>query len=69
MLALGLYRSLLHEACGGYLPDTTARSAEDSYSARDAIRCHLCTTRLQAAVRYSDSPQPQALMISVTQRR
>ena len=70
ILALGRYRSLVHE-CGGYLPDTTAPDADERYKADEPVRCHLCTARYAAQAAHLDgphSPHPQALMWPVRRR-
>lgn len=63
-----LYRSNIHEACGHYLPDSTAPEAEDGYVSEDAIRCHACTARARAFARYSESQQPEALLFPVKRK-
>ena len=70
MVALGVYRSQIHEPCGGYLPETTAADAEDGYQADLPIRCHLCTARLRQYGKYQDSSTPQidALLWPVVRR-
>lgn len=57
-LALGHYRRLVHEPCGGYLPDTADPAAEGAYTAELPIRCHLCTERLRATTAHAESSAP-----------
>lgn len=68
MLALGVYRDLIHEPCGGWLPETTAPDAEDAYQVDTPHRCHLCTARAVVAERYRESQHPQALMFPATRK-
>jgi hypothetical protein len=70
MLALAEYRDSVHEACGGYLPDTTAAEADGQYVADIPSRCHLCTARAIAAEPYfkDDHPQPHALLFPVRRK-
>lgn len=71
MLALAEYRSMVHDACGGYLPDTTAPDADEGYRADEPLRCHLCTARAQAAAAYlagPHNPHPEALLWPVRRR-
>ena len=57
------YKANVHDACGHYLPDSTAAEAEDGYVVEQAIRCHACTARSRAYARYQESPQPDALIL------
>lgn len=72
MLALAEYRSLVHEPCGGYLPDVTGDDAAGRFEATPPIRCELCTARAALAKAYVDgdhAPHPEALMWPVERRR
>lgn len=69
MLALDLYRSLIHAPCGGYLPDTTA--AEAVYKADIPVRCKLCTALAEAHtdhMKAPHAPHPEALLWPVRRR-
>jgi hypothetical protein len=70
MLALAEYRAMVHDACGGYLPDTTAADADEAYRAEKPVRCHLCTARAQAHAAYMEapSPHPEALLWPVRRK-
>lgn len=63
-----LYKSGVHEACGHYLPDSTATEAEDGYVAELPIRCHACTARARAFTRYSESQHVEALLFPVKRK-
>lgn len=43
MLALTDQHALTCDGCGGWLPDTTAREADDGYRGVMTARCHACT--------------------------
>ena len=67
-LAWLTYKANVHDACGHYLPDSTAPEADEGYVVEAAIRCHACTARAQAYARYSESPQPEALLYAVRRK-
>lgn len=72
MLALDHYRSLVHEPCGGYLPDIIGEAAAGRFEAESPIRCELCTARSEMVKAYMNSdhaPHPQALLWPVERRR
>lgn len=56
------YKANVHEACGHYLPDSTAAEADDGYEVELAVRCHACTARAEAYARYSETRHPEALL-------
>lgn len=68
MLAWLLYKSNVHEACGHWLPDSTAPEADEGYVVDEAVRCHACTARAQAYKRYEDTPNPEALLFPARRR-
>lgn len=68
MLALLEYRSLIHEACGGYLPETTDAGNENAFKALPAHRCHKCTAIGRSRDSYQESPQSQALLYPIQYR-
>lgn len=68
MLAWLTYDANVHEACGHYLPDSTALEGDEGYEVPEAIRCHACTARVQAFARYSESPAPEALLFPARRR-
>lgn len=68
MLALAEYRALVHDRCGGYLPETTSAANEGRYRASAPHRCHRCTAIAEAAGPYSESPHPQALLYPIEHR-
>jgi DNA-directed RNA polymerase subunit RPC12/RpoP len=68
MLALGRYRELSCPGCGGWLPETTDKDAEDTYEA-DLIRCHRCSAHSVAADRTKNMYRPESLLMQVTRRR
>lgn len=65
MLALHLYRKLVHEPCGGYLPDTTGETAADAYTVDVPMRCEKCTAVAEAQAAHlkgDHAPHPEALL-------
>lgn len=69
MVAYVEYRSLLHEACGGYLPETTDAANEDAYRVSAAHRCHKCTAIARGSKPYVNSPQSSALLFPVEYKK
>lgn len=66
MLALHRYRAQCGP-CGHYLPHTTDAEAEGAY--RGVMRrCHACTAVEIEAARYTDSPQPNAVLVGAERR-
>jgi hypothetical protein len=61
LLGLAAYEEQVCAGCGGWLPDTTDRDADDGYTVDAPTRCHRCTAIGHAAKRYADADQPQAL--------
>lgn len=63
-----LYRSNVHDACGHYLPDSTA--GEDDWVADKPIRCHACTARAAAYKRIeaAGNQYPEALLFPVKKK-
>lgn len=67
MLALGLHREMSCPGCGGWLPETTAEQAEDSYAA-ELVRCHRCSAHSIAADKTREMYRPQSLLLQVTRK-
>jgi hypothetical protein len=60
-----MYRSLVHEPCGGYLPDTTGPDAADRYVVDLPTRCEKCTAvseAVEAHMKGDHAPHPEALL-------
>lgn len=72
MYALAAYRSQVHEPCGTYLPDAIGPDKESAFRAKLPVRCHVCTTRLDAINAHVSGPHqahPEALLWPVVPRR
>jgi len=69
MLALGLFRQMTCDGCGGHLPDTTAPDADGAYVAELPIRCHRCTAIAQRAEEYRDAPHAHVLRFPTRRKR
>lgn len=65
VMALEMYEALACGGCGGYLPETTAKDADDGYAADLPVRCHRCTAIGVQADGYRDAQQPHALRFPV----
>lgn len=72
VLALLEVEALTHDACGGFLPDTTGEAADGRFEAELPVRCHKCTARAEAIAAYmtvDHAPHPEALLWPTMRRR
>lgn len=68
MLALGRFRELSCKGCGGWLPETTDREAEDAYRVKPPLRCHRCAAYAMAAGKAREMDKPESLLLQVDRR-
>lgn len=68
MLALARWRDLSCKGCGGWLADTTQKSAECAYVIERPVRCHRCAAYAVASNTARNMHLPESLLLQVSRR-